>query len=116
MKSFEEQLYHIEEILDALIANEERLQDLSSTASAYEEIKNIQAEQASLLQDLQKADKEFTEASIETKDAQPITVKQRINEKLHRFQALNDSFIDHLKTGPHFIHFETHRSAKKIQK
>lgn len=112
MKNSEDLLRRMENILDELIANEEHIRDISLVDPSHDEVASLQHDQELLLHNLQDADKAFAEYSKANPEASPITAKQRISEKLHRFQQLNDSFIERLKAGPHFIQFEVHRSGK----
>jgi hypothetical protein len=109
MQRIEKHLFQIEKILDDLIANEERIKDMSLMPSSHADIEKIQAEQEVLLHGLQEADKALAQAVKEHSLEPPFTNKQRIAEKLHLFQHLNDTFIERLKAGRHLIQFEVQR-------
>jgi hypothetical protein len=101
--------------LDQLIENAEKLKTLSKHVIAQQELKVLQGKQEELILRLTEMDEEFHKANTEKKNSQVCELQIQINEKMKKFQLLNNEFIDNLSSGHGLIKFDLQQPKKKTK-
>jgi hypothetical protein len=113
MQHLEDILTQIESILDLLIQNAEKLQEVSHQVIAHEELISLQERQEELLKQLLKSDEEFSQACQGGVNEYQSPIRTRIAEKLEQFQNLNSQFITNIMATRGLIQFEINKNKKK---
>lgn len=104
-----ERLKKMEVILDELIANAERLKEVSQQVISKEELKPLQDKQEELVKNLVTVEDTMRSALGENKSSDEDT-KKRIRDKLSQFEKLNATFIENLKSSHGLIRFNKKKS------
>lgn len=104
-----ERLKKMEVILDELIANAERLKEVSQQVISKEELKPLQDKQEELVKNLVTVEDTMRSALGENKSGDEDT-KKRIRDKLSQFEKLNATFIENLKSSHGLIRFNKKKS------
>lgn len=99
-----DKLKKMELILDELIANAERLNEISLQVISKDELKPLQEKQEVLVKNLVDVEEAFrgTLAEVHSSDEE---ARKRIRSKLTQFEKLNESFIENLKSSHGLIRF-----------
>lgn len=116
MTAPEKILLQMEETIDQLVMNAEKLNALTQQVIAQQELKGLQKKQNELIESLRSLDHEFHKAVPGSKNKAQEKIQARIDEKLQRFQNLNIAFIDNLNTNRGLIKFEIKKETKKPKK
>jgi hypothetical protein len=112
MEEIEKVFIKMELVLDQLIRNAEELQEASLQVISEEELTSLQQKQEELISQLLKMDQDFYKTyAKEAKDYESKT-RQRVSEKLEKFQTLNSRFIDNVMMHQGLIQFEISKSKK----
>lgn len=104
MQSLKDIISEMEEVLDHLIENAERLHELSKQVILEDEVEALQKIQNDMLTRLTELDSK--RASVASKEDIKNSIQSRIDKKIDLFQDLNDRFIDNLSASHGLIHFE----------
>lgn len=110
-RSADKILSEMEEVLDQLIQNAEKLYDVSRQVIAEEELAPLQNRQQELLSTLLQLDDAFHKANMQTKEDNS-SVRSRIQEKIEIFQRINSSFVTNITTSYGLIQFESDKTKK----
>lgn len=108
----DEVLQFMNDVLDKLIDNAEKLNELSVQKIAEEELIALQEVQERLFNELLEADETLNNEYPETKQLPFTKVHQEVNKKLDTFQELNQTFIENLKATHGIIQFENEPPKK----
>lgn len=103
----EELLKAMNELLETLITNAEKLNELSLQVIAEEEVSNLQDVQERLFNQLLQTDETLQATYPDIKLVAPSKLQMEVNRKLDYFQELNQTFIENLKTTHGIIQFES---------
>lgn len=98
----------MESILDQLVATAENLKEVSSRSVTEKELDTLQQKQEKLLKQLTDLDRKHKLSEKGNIPDAPAEITKRIEEKLHKFQTLNASFIENLNSN-HHIKFEAEK-------
>lgn len=99
-----DKLKKMELILDELIANAERLNEVSQQVISKDELKPLQEKQEELVKNLVAVEDAFRGALGNGKNGDE-DARKRIRSKLTQFEKLNESFIENLKSSHGLIRF-----------
>lgn len=99
-------------ILDQLIENAQKLNELSLQVIAEDEITPLQEQQQELLSALVELDNTFHRggAGLSKKKTSPL--RMAIDEKIETFQCLNSSFVEKIMNTHGLIQFKDDKSKK----
>lgn len=92
-------LEKMESILDQLIANAEKLKDISLGNFSEEAVTPLQEKQEVLAEQLNALEKSFEESEKEGQETELADVGDRLAKKLRYFQHLNAVFIENITEG-----------------
>ncbi len=107
----------MEGVLDTLIANAEKLKEVSVQVISKDELGPLQQQQDELIKNLMNLEATFQETFHEAKGEASPEMQKRIADKLVYFQKLNAHFIENLKSGHGIIRFEpTTKEKESISK
>lgn len=105
-------LSEMEDVLDKLIENAQKLHNLSKHAIAEEELSPLQSIQQELLSTLVSLDDTYHNAHPNPSHVDDLTINKRIQKKLDVFEQLNSSFVDNIVNSHGLIQFETAKLKK----
>lgn len=113
MPTPEKILEQMDAILDQMIQTAETLQKLSLQVSSDDELAPLQRSQENLVAQLASLDLSFQKAMQQAGNKKTSPLRPKIVEKLKQFQALNEGFIENLRTGQKLVEVEAPSSKKK---
>src|ERR1700733_8426172 len=102
-------------ILDQLIENAQKLNELSLQVIAEDEITPLQEQQQELLSALVELDNTFYQGGAGLSKGKLSPLKKVIDDKIETFQCLNSSFVENIMSSHGLIQFKDEKS-KKIKK
>lgn len=106
MPKVEQILGEMDGLLDALVANAEKLLELSQRVISEEELGPLQKKQQKLLDDLVAQDEAFHKACKGNEQDYHSPLRNEVTGKLELFEKLNASFIENITASHGLIHFE----------
>ncbi|MBA3816330.1 MAG: hypothetical protein H0X29_07395 [Parachlamydiaceae bacterium] len=101
-------------VLDLLIENAQKLNELSLQVIAEEEISPLQAQQQELLSALVELDNAFHQADSLAEE-KISAIQAAVNDKIENFQQLNSNFMENIINAHGLIQFKDGK-AKKTKK
>ncbi len=105
-------LAEMDELLDSLLKNAQKLVDVTQGVFEEDELESLQKKQQVLLDKLVVRD-EALDKALQTVDAnQRQLLQSRVHKKIEQFQQLNGHFIDNIANTHGLIHFEKDRLKK----
>lgn len=99
-------------VLDQLIENAKKLNDLSRQVIAEEEISPLQEQQQELLNILVDLDDSFHQADSNLLEEKNSPLQNIVNEKIEAFQQLNTSFVENIMSSQGLIQFKPPKPRK----
>lgn len=112
MEKPEQLLHDMDHLLDKLIDNQKKLLELSKHVVNEEEIKPLQQDQNTLLDQLISKDKAYDQLKKGAKET-PSPLRKQIDDKLDLFQQLNTTFIENITSTQGLIKFGKAKPHKK---
>jgi hypothetical protein len=108
MKHSEDLLDKLQQVIDDLILNAEKLKELSLQVVAGKEISLLQSKQEALVKQLGELDHQIKNQKIEI----PAEFTKKMENKIKKFQELNASYIQNLTTTHEVIRFDKPKHNK----
>ncbi len=116
MKKAEVILVQMDELLNLLIDNANKLLALSQQVIAEEELAPLQTSQQELLDELVAQDEAFHKTLPSPSHNYQSPLRSQINAKLDQFEQLNASFIENITSAHGLIQFEKGKLKKSLKK
>jgi hypothetical protein len=105
MKSLQELVGQMTDLLEELVKTAQELSDVSRQIISEEELAPLQQHQQDVLSQIEEIDTSIKAHYSHQLDKE---FKKHIHEKLHTFQVLNQEFISNLNASHGLIQFELH--------
>lgn len=102
----------MEEVLDQLIENAEKLHEISKKVIDEDELSELQNHQKELLTSLVSLDEACHQADSGKSKRVDTSINKRIQEKLDHFEQLNSSFVNNVMNSHGLIQFPPRQSGK----
>jgi hypothetical protein len=112
MKEAEKILEKMEQILDQIVANAEKMKELSLKSINEKELTPLQHNQDELVLKLQELDAQYKNAAKHQHVEHAEEISKRIESKLNHFQQVNASFIENLRNNQKVVRFEVNPPGK----
>ena len=110
MKSLQELVGQMTELLEELVKTAQELSDVSRQVISEEELAPLQQQQQDILSQIEAID---TSIKAQYSNQVDKDFKRQVHERLHVFQVLNQEFIANLNASHGLIQFELHPLREK---